>query len=116
MEAFYEHCACIGCMMHPPARTQLVLSSLLSGSLEHSVCSNACPFQCSGAWTWLCIPVSGHLPGWHGCSVAVVVLNEFHVHAHLITDPVQGILKLKRHEEWESCIYPLLLDISLGLK
>lgn len=43
MEAFYEHCACIGCMMHPPARTQLVLSSLLSGSLEHSVCSNACP-------------------------------------------------------------------------
>lgn len=42
------------------------------------------------------------------------MLNEFHVHAHLITDPVQGILKLKRHEEWESCIYPLLLDISLA--
>lgn len=49
-------------------------------------------------------------------AVAVVVFNVLGVHAHPVTDPIQGLLELQGREEWQTGVRPLLADITLCLQ
>lgn len=110
-EAFHERCPCIGRICQP--------------GLGWSFLS--CRVTAHGAVSAVMLTPSSVLGHGLGCitqfpgtfkdgAVAVVVLDEFRVDTHPITDPVQGVLKLERREERQSRIRPLLPDVPLSLK
>ena len=110
-EAFHERCPCIGRIRQPGLSWPFLSCRVTAHGAVSAVMLSPSSVLGHGLGR-----IAQFARAFKDSTVAVVVLDEFRVHTHPITDPVQGILKLERCEERQSRIGPLLPDVPLGLE